>query len=344
MPCWRVSSIMTTLEFKKLLDRYEAGKCTEEEIRLIDAWYDKMGGQDEDTASLSAALEKRLWQNIKPTQKLHNTYQFALRIAASVAVLAVVLTGVWRISADDEIPGAQADRNDLPRSNGSVHFTNLESVSQKVSLRDGSSVILEPGSSITYPSDFDADKRVVYLSGEGFFDVSRDVSRPFIVYSNEIITKVLGTSFSIKAYDSGKEIIVSVKTGTVSVSPNPQKQKNRVPDLRNVILTPNQQVIFNRDTEIVSKQLVPQPAIVKEKTDLFTMQFDGKPVTEIFDILESSYGIAIQYDADVLRGCVLTTKMSEEGFYERINIICKAINAEYSTTDAVIHINSRGCK
>ena len=58
------------------------------------------------------------------------------------------------------------------------------------------------------------------MKGKAFFDIARDTSQPFVVYANETITKVLGTSFTIKAFEGEKDVEVSVKTGKVAVYAN----------------------------------------------------------------------------------------------------------------------------
>ena len=80
------------------------------------------------------------------------------------------------------------------------------------------------------------------------------------------------------------------------------------------------------------------------KPTFFEMQFDGTPVVKILNALEENYGIDIEYDQAVLSGCVLTTSMAEEGLFERIEIICKAINAQYEILDDMILIKSNGCQ
>jgi transmembrane sensor len=333
---------MTPNEFKTLLDKYASGKCTPEELKLIDQWFDNIPSATS-AERADTGTRDRLWNMIRPSAE-GKDLRWIYRIAATITFVGLVLSGYLYLKSTpfQETSVAAADKT-VVLTDGSRHVSNNEKSSQKVTLSDGSTVMLQPGSAITYPEKFEGPDRSVHLSGEGFFDVKRDEARPFIVYSNEIITKVLGTSFTIKAYDSESEIIVAVKTGKVSVSPNPVKQK-RNSSMRDVILTPNQQIVYNREAEVVLRQIVPQPVIVAKKDDFFRMEFDGQPVSQIFDLLEANYGIDIQYDAEKLDGCVLTTSMEEEGFYERINVICKAINAEYTTTDAVIVIKSEGCK
>lgn len=185
----------------------------------------------------------------------------------------------------------------------------------------------------------------MYLSGEAFFNVKRNEDRPFLVYSNEVVTQVLGTSFTIKAYEHEKEITVAVKTGKVSVYANPPgKLMTGATGQKAVILAPNQQIVYNRRNSIVVKQLVKEPEIILPNSNLFKMRFDEVPVTKIFKVLEENYGVEIVYDEEALKKCTLTTAMSDEGLYQRIEVICKAIKAEYTVTEAVIFIKSPGCE
>lgn len=210
-------------------------------------------------------------------------------------------------------------------------------------MEDGTVITLKPNSSIEYPETFAPDERKILLNGEAFFDVSKDKNRPFVISTSELRVKVLGTSFNVVAYEGAKEISVAVKTGKVSVA----KSKRLVapePDEDEVILTPNQEVVYNTAEDLFSKKLVAKPELVLEKPTLFETQYDGAPVGKILSVLEENYGINIQYDEEVLSNCILTTSMAEEGLYERIQIICKAIGAEYEIDNANITIKSNGCK
>jgi acyl carrier protein len=161
------------------------------------------------------------------------------------------------------------------------------------------------------------------------------------VYSNEVVTRVLGTSFTVKAYEGSKDITVSVKTGRVSVSKNSlEAAKNNT---REVILIPNQQAVYDRQKDEVVRQLVDRPEIVKSLDEQMAMNYDGVEVVKIFDALEELYGVDINFDEDLLKNCVLTTTMKEEGLFERIKVICEAIGARYEVQETKILITSEGC-
>lgn len=87
-----------------------------------------------------------------------------------------------------------------------------------INLPDGSKVWLHGDSKITYVGDFGNKTREIYLSGEAFFDVARDKTRPFIIHTRTITLKVLGTAFNVRSYDNEKETETALVRGSVEVT------------------------------------------------------------------------------------------------------------------------------
>jgi hypothetical protein len=332
---------MRSQEFKELLDRYSRGEATPEEEELISTWYDNIKADIDNNKPYDDELEHRLWSRIRPkSPQLANQNNFFFKIAASIALVITAALTIYFISGKEL--GDNTILSIVTHEAGEfLIFSNSSTAKKVVELPDGSMVTLEMNSQISIQKGTDGKTRSVYLTGGAFFDVKRDTLRPFIVYSKEITTKVLGTSFHIKAYDASKEITVAVKTGKVSVFTKEETESDS--KIHEVILTPNQRMVYNRGEKKVLKEIVDNPDTILPQTTLFKMDYDDSPVTQIFEVLEANYGIDIQYDDEALKGCVLTTSMTDEGFYERIDIICKAINAEYKTENAVVFIKSRGC-
>ena len=106
----------------------------------------------------------------------------------------------------------------IPQTN--IKKINASSLPLEMVLEDGSSVKLTPNSTLSYPKRFASDKREVYLSGEALFVVAKNPEKPFLVYYNDIVTRVLGTSFTIKTNSVTKDLEVSVITGKVHVFEN----------------------------------------------------------------------------------------------------------------------------
>lgn len=222
--------------------------------------------------------------------------------------------------------------------------TNRGTQIQKISLPDGSIVSLEPGGEVQYPEKF-GNEREVRLSGEAFFEITKDAAHPFLVYANEVTTKVLGTSFRVKANKEEKEIVVAVKTGKVSVSAKSNSYKFRDTSLDEITLTPNQQAIYDRSEHIVVKKIVEKPVVVLEQAAVKN-NYVNEQVIQILEALSASYAVSIRYDAEALAECTLTSDVIEsEGLFEQLDIICSALGGSYTLeNDASIVIESNGCK
>lgn len=97
----------------------------------------------------------------------------------------------------------------------------------KVTLADGTTVWLNANSSLSYPSRFEGSKRHVRLSGEAYFQVARNEKQPFVVETNSVVTKVLGTEFNVKAYAQHASHVTLVK-GSVDVASKQGKTSLRL--------------------------------------------------------------------------------------------------------------------
>jgi hypothetical protein len=340
-----------------LLSRYLKGETTPEEAAMVDEWYSSLNKGPDDVSLLDPLelnfVKDKVFDRITSTiqipskqtplrshksKKLFLTTPF--KLAAAVTAIAVIGLGAILFINQKGLPSLQRKYISLLSSGVKKTINNTQGV-RRVMMEDGTIITLKPNSSIEYPDTFADNERKIVLKGEAFFDVSKDKNRPFIISTSEVRVKVLGTSFNIVAYEGAKEVSVAVKTGKVSVA----KSKAVVAaEPEEVILTPNQEVVYNTTEELFLKKLVAEPALILERPTLFETQYDGAPVVKILSVLEQNYGINIQYDEEVLSNCILTTSMAEEGLYERIQIICRAIGAEYEINNASIIIKSNGCK
>ena len=339
---------------RELLNKYMRGETTPAESVLIDKWYTSFDKENEDSGTLDSfdnvEVEKRILAKVKERinsgtlpikRKSPRFHLTSLKWAAAVTLLAVAGTGTflyWQSSHRALETLAQTHEQGIKKI-----ANNTSLISHQV-LSDGSVVLLQPNSSIEFPAIFSEVKREVRLTGEAFFDVAKNKARPFIITTGDVTIKVLGTSFNVKAYENEDQITVAVKTGRVLVSKSEGSPHINNGAKEEIILTPNQEVVYSTLEENFLKKLVDEPAIILSKPTLFEMKYDGTPVVKIFEVLEQNYGIDIVFDEEILAGCSLTTSMNEEGLYERIEIICKAINAQYKITDSMIAIKSNGCQ
>lgn len=331
-----------------LLKRFLGGNTTPEESEFVEEWYQSFDKNKEDSRLFNPEqkqnLEKKIYHQtisgIAPGGSF--VLSLPLKWAASIALLLLAGTG-YLIFSKTELQQtdivAFAEEQSVFKK-----VTNVSEVITKEVLPDGSAVELQPGSSIEFPEVFSEGSRQVQLTGEAFFDVTKDKQRPFIISTGDVTIKVLGTSFNVKAWHGASEVTVAVKTGKVLVySKSKETSSTLTASNKEVILTPNQEVVYNSVEDNFTRKLVNEPEIILTKPTLFKMKYDGTPVSKIFKVLEENYGIDIVFDEKMFSGCSLTTSMHEEGLYERIEIICKAIGAEYEITDSAILISSEGC-
>ncbi|TLV03020.1 FecR family protein [Dyadobacter luticola] len=222
---------------------------------------------------------------------------------------------------------------------------NNSAVEMTILLGDNSVATLSKGSTIRYPKKFDAKERRVYLTGEAFFDVAKNPAQPFLVYTNETVTKVLGTSFRVKAFDDDNTVLVVVKTGRVSVYPKKayETAAGETPKMAGVVLNPNQQAVFIRKENRLEKGMVSQPQLLSESISQKDQVFDDKPVTEVLQALQKTYGIVIIYNAETLANCAISAQFDDETLKQRMNAICEAIGASYEMINGQIMLVSKGC-
>ena len=273
-----------------------------------------------------------------------------LPIAASVILLTGL--GVWFWTR--QLSGTNLSKNVLTyeqlvktQAKSLTETVNQTQKAIPIKLSDGSLIILKSGSRISYAPTFTGSSRNVYLSGEAFFEVAKNPEKPFLIYTNGLITKVMGTSFVIRAYPSDPQVTVEVKTGRVAVfaQSEPGSQEKIINrKLEGIVLLPNQRVVYEREEVRLAKSLVENPQIVPGPSAKTRFEFDDTPVPEVFDRLEKVYGVDIAYDEDLLASCPLTATLTDQPLFEKLDVICRVIEARYEVIDGQIIIYSRGCK
>jgi hypothetical protein len=217
-----------------------------------------------------------------------------------------------------------------------------------ITLPDGTRTTLSTNSKISYPEKFIAlDKREVFLVGEAFFEVVKNTQKPFLVYAEGLVTKVLGTKFRVRSYAIDKEVIVEVASGRVSVFANPKfvtDDKKGSNELSSIVLIPNQKISFLKSDASIVKTLVNNPILLKPEQEAKKLtNFDDTPIHTVFNILKEVYGIDIVFDEELLAECTLNANLDGYSLYEQLNIICKALNGSYEVLDGRVIINAKGC-
>ncbi|MBT1698761.1 FecR domain-containing protein [Fulvivirgaceae bacterium PWU4] len=223
---------------------------------------------------LSDAINRGAQQNTSPW--------YRYRWAASVAALAFLATFVWLFVLNRDI----------------THATAFGEIAE-VSLPDGSSVMLNANSRLSYAASWaDDEPREVWLTGEAFFEVKKrnTADGRFIVHSKNTRVEVLGTSFNVN--NRKQETTVVLNTGRVAL----QKDDDR--DTVRVMMKPGDLVTLSPVTNRVKKQRV-NPEIYSSWKD-HKFIFDNTPLYEVAILIEENYGKEVLIREESLKNRVLS--------------------------------------
>lgn len=230
----------------------------------------------------------------------------------------------------------------ITTDSGYKTVTNRGAESMLIKLSDESSVVLRPKSSLRYPTHFTGNKRFVQLSGDAFFEITKDKAKPFYVYSKNINVRVLGTSFLISENIATGESKVLVSTGRVEVSANKSYVKSHEQE-KPLFLTANEEVIIlKRDVPLIKTKIkVPLP--LSMEATVKSLNFSAAPFSTVVKELEKAYNISIIYDQKIMGNCLLTASLVDQPLDERLGLICKAVEATYRYQDGKVMIDGKGC-
>ncbi|OIN55535.1 FecR family protein [Arsenicibacter rosenii] len=256
--------------------------------------------------------------------------------AASVAL--VCLFWGWKEYTKPNAPTYERLARQIKQQSGEVfEKENLSNKPLLVNLPDKSSILLGPGSKISYsPRLFGHPKREVVLLGEAFFEVSKDPERPFFVYANQLITKVLGTSFSISTKRGRSEVALQSDTE--------KDQKLSGNTLKGLVIAANEKVNVGQDQFTIQEVKQVLPVALPNAMARTTFTFDEAPANDVIEKLKAAYHADIVYDAGKLAHCKLTAHLTDEPLLEKIELICIAIEATYREENNKIIITSNGCR
>jgi transmembrane sensor len=342
-------------EFLKILNKYRSGKASEEEIRIVDEWYESLGQTqqesltDEKEEELKAGYWSAITEHISDSQNRtsespSNTglrleyWKYTMGVAASIIIALVGWFYFSHNSHEAETEGLA--KNEKKIDSDLRRIFNAKNTTQLFVLSDGSKISLDPESWIEIPTDFNITSRNIKLEGKAFFDVTHNATKPFVVEANGITTKVLGTSFTIKAFAADKDVMVAVSTGKVAV----YKGQGNVSQKTAIVVTPNHKIVYDKEKKTVSEGIVDVPQPLIETSKLKHQRFEEAPIGEILNAIEEMYGVEIVFNEAKLSSCKLTTSIGNGGLYDRLEIVTSAIGATYSLNENKIVINGDGCK
>lgn len=192
-----------------------------------------------------------------------------------------------------------------------------------VVLSDGTKVTLNAESEFRYPIKFGGKYREVYLlGGEAFFEVAHNASNPFIVYSGDMKTKVLGTSFNVRAYKNEGVISTTLVEGKVQIESDNNKSLK-------MIMSPNQQSIYSISDATVSVRTVNVNHHIAWKDGRFV--FYKKPLGTILDDISRWYDVKLFYQNGDVQDMLFTGNMNKyENIETALNMLEKTNKVKFN--------------
>ncbi|MDO5970367.1 FecR domain-containing protein [Flavivirga aquimarina] len=207
---------------------------------------------------------------------------------------------------------------------GKLHFNQLIVPYGKqfsVELSDGTLVFLNAGTKLRYPRTFtDVNLREVYLEGEALFNVKQNKERPFIVHTDKMNIRVLGTEFNVSSYKNDYERSVVLKEGSVGV------YKSREAFNKNsIIIKPNQEAIIDKQgIKVRETNIEKHIAWVNGVLHFSSDRFD-----EIIKKLERHYNINIESNDEAINSIIYTGIFEEKTIEDILNTFQKITRFKY---------------
>ena len=285
------------LPVDELIRRFQNNECTPDETRLLQQWVTQLDLSG-DTTQLSAdqltAIKDRMYRQLMtqtPVVTMHRR-SVSRRYLAAAGWLVLIASTIllWYT-----IRKTGANSRQAPIL---TTITNHLNGVKKITLPDGTLVCLNRHSQLVFDAhEYNHRQRLVKLSGEGFFEVTKDPSRPFIVETGRLHTRVLGTAFNIEAYYNESEILVSLVHGKIALDDTVTDQTT--------LLSPDQ--TFRYVKQSGTWEILPVSA---QQVALWTqgwLVFNEVPLQEAIERIAERYNLVIEYKPELIRNKRITS-------------------------------------
>lgn len=202
---------------------------------------------------------------------------------------------------------------------------------KQVELPDGSTVWLNSETSISYFEE--KNKRKVQLSGEAFFEVTKDPNRPFVIQSGEVETRVLGTSFNLRAYPEEKTVEISVETGIVEFAPVEKMEK--------LELEAGSSGVYKKGTAQLEENKTENANANAWKTK--ELHFEDVPMEKVKQILERYFNKTIVINNQAILNCKIIGEFKNPELDTILNIMEYSMNLKAKKLGDTISLSGAGC-
>lgn len=196
-------------------------------------------------------------------------------------------------------------------------------------LEDGTVITLNKNSRLSYSDKYGKDSRNVKLEGEAYFEVAKDSNKPFQVEMNGASITVLGTHFNVKADAESDDITATLVEGSIRFEGAKQ----------NIVMTPNQQLTFNRSTNKVDVKEIDTETFTAWKDGL--LKYKSIPFIELIENLKDIYQVEIRIDDERLADPSITvsgTFDQKQSIEQILKVISCSLPVQWTNNDGIYHI------
>lgn len=275
-------------------------KWTAEKDKALETIWDNIPmTSDENTNKVLDRVNKAI-KVIESRQKYSRRKNFRLSYFAFIVPLALLFAGYYYINFSHQ-------KIEM------IEITTSYNEQKECTLPDGSTLLLNSGSKVIYPSKFKDTIRVITLEGEAYFNVTSNAIKPFIVQTSSLLIKVLGTKFNVSAYPTDDIATATLNSGSVQVKVKTQTEDNKY------ILKPNQQIIYNKvDKSVLINAAVDETVGWKDGY----LIFQNATFNDIMNTLQRRFNVLIIYDISTFDNIPYTAKfVHNENIVDVLNIL-----------------------
>lgn len=320
--------------YQTLLEKFFKKETTVEEVQLLKDWFFQSKSRDalsgfykEKWESASCSLDTDIQNNrltnlrkeIKPQPRsrylnINKVWKYAAIILFPVCIALGI--GYYFVGNKSSL----ANNKDMVVNVAKGQMANLQ-------LPDGTKVWLNSNSRIKYDKTYNKDNRIIDLEGEAYFVVAKDKSRPFIVKTNAVSIRAIGTTFNVKAYNDENTITTTLIEGKVNVFNNKTVSH----------LLPNQKIIFNKADHSFNKATVPDAKIAglwKENQ----LVFQAEPLEDIAKVLERIYNVHVTFNSEQIKQIRFSGTIKKNRLESVLQYIALTSSINYSINDSIVSL------
>ncbi len=321
-----------------ILLQYLNGTLTEDERIKVERWRNESPDNEKIVEQIYFTLQ--MTERIKvmkavDTEKAFIKFQKKIQRQKEKVSLKGLWLGFQKIAAMLFIP-LLVLAGYLYRQNGDERLQMVEistnpGVVSTFDLPDGSKVWLNSESSLKYVADFKANKRMVELKGEGYFEVVKDMNKPFIVNAGpDLSIEVLGTSFNVFAYEEENVIETTLVEGLVKLN-----MFNENGNIQSYELKPNEKAEFSKkDVKLEIITVNPEYDTGWMKREII---FRQSPMSKVLKVLSRHYNVDFEVEDPGVMNAVITARFKDEQLPQVMEYLEVASGIKYTLAKPLVN-------